>query len=298
MYCSHICTLRERFRLLQSSVGRVSEARYTGSMYFWNHSFVSPEENVAWDEALVEIADRASLVEGESSSPADLEALRVWQFDSPTVVIGRGSRVNDEVYVDRCLADGVPVLRRASGGSTIIAGPGCLMYSVLISYQKRPAWRGLDIAHHGVMTRVATATKKALNAFHIPLTVDMQGTCDLTIQGQKFSGNALRCKRNTMLYHGTILISMPLDWIDRYLREPPRQPDYREKRTHRSFVRNLLSNDNVSFDEFADQWIQAARECWGASKTLEDFPLQAELAEEHDRLMQTRYLDRNWHRER
>jgi len=133
-------------------------------MYFWNHSFPSPEENVAWDEALVEIADRASLVEGDSSSCSELEAMRVWQFDAPTVVIGRGSRVNDEVYLERCLEDGVPVLRRASGGSTIIAGPGCLMYSVLISYQKRPAWRGLDVAHEGVMSKVAMATQKALNA--------------------------------------------------------------------------------------------------------------------------------------
>jgi lipoate-protein ligase A len=267
-------------------------------MYFWNHSFPSPEENVAWDEALVEIADRASLVEGDSSPCSELEVLRVWQFDAPTVVIGRGSRVNDEVYLERCLEDGVPVLRRASGGSTIIAGPGCLMYSVLISYQKRPAWRGLDVAHEGVMSKVAMATQMALNAFHIPLTIDMQGTCDLTIQGQKFSGNALRCKRNTMLYHGTILISMPLDWIDRYLREPPRQPDYREKRTHRSFVRNLLSNDDVSFDVFANQWIQAAKDRWGAIESWDDFPLQAELAEEHDRLMRTRYLDSNWHFER
>jgi lipoate-protein ligase A len=267
-------------------------------MYFWNHSFPSPEENVAWDEALVEIADRASLVEGDSSSCSELEAMRVWQFDAPTVVIGRGSRVNDEVYLERCLEDGVPVLRRASGGSTIIAGPGCLMYSVLISYQKRPAWRGLDVAHEGVMSKVAMATQKALNAFHIPLTVDMQGTCDLTIQSQKFSGNALRCKRNTMLYHGTILISMPLDWIDRYLREPPRQPEYREKRTHRSFVRNLLSNDKVSSDEFANQWINAAKVCWDANEPWDDFPLQSELAEEHDRLMRTRYLDRNWHFER
>jgi hypothetical protein len=92
--------------------------------------------------------------------------------------------------------------------------------------------------------------------------------------------------------------SMPLDWIDRYLCEPPRQPDYREKRTHRSFVRNLLSDDDVSSDDFANQWIMAARECWDASKIWEDFPLQSELAAEHDRLMQTRYLDSNWHFER
>ena len=267
-------------------------------MYYWNHSFPSPEENLAWDEALVEIADRVSLLEGEAASTVDLETFRVWQFESPTVVIGRGSRVNDEVYLERCIEDGVPVLRRASGGSTIIAGPGCLMYSVLISYKKRPAWRSLDVAHHGVMSRVALATQKSLNAFQIPLTVDLQGTCDLTIDSQKFSGNALRCKRNVMLYHGTILISMSLDWIDRYLREPPRQPDYREKRTHRSFVRNLLRNDEVSSDDFAMRWCEAAKVCWEADQCWDNFPLQSELQQEEKRLMETRYLDRNWHMER
>jgi lipoate-protein ligase A len=53
------------------------------------------------------------------------------------------------------------------------------------------------------------------------------------------SGNAQRRKRDHILFHGTLMHGFDLNAIGVYLKEPPRQPGYRERRPHRDFVSNL-----------------------------------------------------------
>ena len=72
-------------------------------------------ENVALDEALLDEAEA-------SSSPHEL--LRWWEPAAPLVVLGRSSKPEVEVRLDACARAGVPVIRRTSGGATIITGPG------------------------------------------------------------------------------------------------------------------------------------------------------------------------------
>ena len=44
--------------------------------------------------------------------------------------------------------------------------------------------------------------------------VARRGTSDLAIGELKFSGNSVRCKRDTLLYHGTMLYDFDLSLID------------------------------------------------------------------------------------
>lgn len=256
------------------------------------------------DEALVEVADRRSLqsdhsVAGLEGEFREEEVLRLWELPSPCVVLGRASKIAEEVNSAACDADGVAVLRRASGGATIVAGPGCLMYSVLISYQKRPAWRGLDVAHLQVMRRIRNAVQHAADCSDLSLRVEIQGTCDLTIDGRKFSGNALRCKRNWMIYHGTIMVAMPLQWLSKYLLEPPRQPAYREKRPHETFVSNVLSPaspvDSQAFMQELERQLVAT---WRAAQPWGNGSWKNEVETETKRLLDERYTKSDWHRSR
>ena len=260
-------------------------------------TLTTPAENLAFDEAMLEVADRDSETSLERVIP---EVLRLWEMPSPCVVLGRASKWAEEANAIACERDSVPILRRVSGGASIVAGPGCLMYSVLLSYQIRPAWRMLDSAHSEVMTRMRQAVQNSLNSLNTPVQIDLQGTCDLTLNNRKFSGNALRCKRQWMLYHGTIMVAMPLEWITEYLLEPPRQPDYREKRVHSSFVVNLMDGHigaatSLEFKNLLQKHIAAA---WNATPIGTDTWFQQEVAEEAARLMQSRYSDPLWHRQR
>lgn len=73
------------------------------------------------------------------------------------MVVGRSSRVAIEVNQSECRRLDVPVLRRSSGGASVVAGPGCLMYAVVLSCQQRPQLRMISEAHHLVMTTMLTA---------------------------------------------------------------------------------------------------------------------------------------------
>src|SRR5262245_22104090 len=98
----------------------------------------TPAENLALDEALLEWAEE---------EPREREVLRLWESSEPMVVVGRSSRVQKEVKEPACSERGIPILRRSSGGATIVAGPGCLMYAVVLSMKARPELKDIGRAH-------------------------------------------------------------------------------------------------------------------------------------------------------
>ena len=191
-------------------------------------SLPTAAENVALDEALLDAAEAG--VQGA-------ELLRLWEFPRPAVVLGRSSKAAEEADLEACQCRGIEVVRRASGGAAIVAGPGCLMYSLLLSYHLRPQLRMLDQAHHFVLNRLARALTAELPALGDG-AVEHLGISDLAIGQRKISGNSLRCKRDWLLYHGTLLYQMQLPLIGQLLKAAPRQPDYRQGRSHEAFLAN------------------------------------------------------------
>ena len=184
----------------------------------------TPEANLALDEALLEVAEETE---------SEQEILRIWESPTPLVVIGRSSKIDQEVDRARCAALGIPVLRRASGGASIVAGPGCLMYAVILSHALRPQLAMVDEAHRTVLQPLAAELAK-----QVPGVV-WAGTSDLALGERKFSGNSLRCKRAHLVYHGTLLYDFRLELVEQVLRTPPRQPEYRAGRAHGEFIGNV-----------------------------------------------------------
>jgi lipoate-protein ligase A len=260
-------------------------------MHFWDYSFDQPEANLAFDEALLEYSDSAAW------ATADSELLRLWELQKPCIVVGRSSRVSQEVNQVTCMQDQVPILRRMSGGASIVAGPGCLMFSLLLSLRQRPECRGLDGAHRTVMTRMQRAVQSAMDTIGSESKVEIQGICDLTIAGRKISGNALRVKRDWLIYHGTLLIDMPLHWIERYLLEPPKQPEYRQRREHREFVESLGRSleDRAGF---LSAFQRSLRVEWNAQEPWTEHPFAAVYESMTLEWIQRRYSDPAWHMQR
>jgi lipoate-protein ligase A len=195
----------------------------------------TPAENLALDEALLDWAEEAN---------PDWEFLRLWESPRPMVVVGRSSRVHEEVYESACAEANVPILRRSSGGAAILAGPGCLMYALVLSYQLRPELKDIGRAHAHVLGRLAAALGPLVSRWG---NVAHVGTSDLALvnpstERRKFSGNSMRAKRTHLLYHGTLMYCADLSLIARYLRMPPRQPKYRAARSHTEFLINLPLN--------------------------------------------------------
>lgn len=230
----------------------------------------TPAENLALDEALLEEAE---------SAETPRETLRIWESPSVAVVLGRSSRAADEARRDECQRLGAPVLRRASGGAAVVIGPGCLMYSVVLSYVRRPELAMLDEVHRFVLGRVAEGVRRAGPA------VELKGISDLVLEDRKFSGNSLRCKRGHVLYHGTLLYAFPLELLEQLLGVPPRQPDYRQGRRHGQFVTNLPTT--------AAALRAGLIEAWGVRRD-DGSPLRANVTRMVEQFVAERYSQASW----
>ncbi len=219
----------------------------------------TPQENLALDEALL------TQCEMDDSFP---EVLRLWEPTSAMVVVGRSSRVAVEVNETACHEQGVPILRRSSGGAAIVASAGCLMYALVLNLELQPWLRAIEAAHAHVLGRLVQALQPLLS------DVRRRGISDVVSGDRKFSGNSLRVKRRHLLYHGTLMYALPAGLIEQLLCPPPRQPAYRGGRTHSQFVMNLP----LDAQTLRQRLVQA----WEISEACLDWPreLTARLATE------------------
>jgi lipoate-protein ligase A len=225
------------------------------------------EENLALDEALLEAAEAGELAD---------EVLRLWEMPQVVVVVGRSSVVAQEVHLEACRADRVPIRRRVSGGAAIVAGPGCLMYSAVLRYAGRDCLPAIDHVHAQVLAIVQRCLGRLVPG------IQHQGISDLALGDRKCSGNSVRCKRDFLLYHGTLLYAFDPLLLDRYLATAPRQPAYRAGRTHSEFVINLPAEPA--------QLREALARGFGARKPLDRWP-----SERTAQLLRERYAQESWH---
>jgi lipoate-protein ligase A len=187
-------------------------------------TFQTPAENLACDEALLDAAE-------EQGGPS---VLRFWESPSHFVVLGYANKVAEEADVEACHELGVPILRRCSGGGTVVQGPGCLNYSVILPMDLAPELQSITGTNQWVMSHNRDAIARLLGQ-----PVSIEGHTDLATGQLKFSGNAQRRKRDWLLFHGTFLLDFDLGLIGKVLRTPPRQPDYRQQRSHGEFITAL-----------------------------------------------------------
>jgi len=206
----------------------------------------SPQENLALDEALLDLADAG----GD-------EVLRLWESPAPFVVVGYGNTIATEVDEAACATHNVPVLRRCSGGGTVVQGPGCLSYAVTLRLEHDASLATVSGTNRFVLERLQAAIKPLCT---FPLSI--QGHTDLCRADAssggawiKFSGNSQRRRQNALLFHGTLLLGFDLALIGQLLRAPSLQPDYRDKRNHAAFVCNLGLDRAPVESALAREWI-------------------------------------------
>jgi lipoate-protein ligase A len=229
----------------------------------------SPEENLALDEAL--------LLEAEAGRGQ--EVLRVWEWSALAVVLGAGGRLGEDVNEAACRADGVPILRRASGGGTVLLGPGCLLYSLVLAYDREPALAEIVPSYGYILGRIAETLGDVLP------DIEKAGSSDLAAHRVKVSGNAQQRKRGHLLHHGTLLYDFDIGRVGRYLHEPGKQPAYRQRRDHSSFLTNLPVGKV--------ELIRRLRNAWQAGHTSPAWP-QAVTAQ----LVADKYSRADWVRRR
>lgn len=194
----------------------------------------TPAENLACDEVLLDGAD----ADGG-------EVLRFWESREHFVVVGYANKVETEVNVAACAARGIPIFRRCSGGGAVLQGPGCLNYTLVLQTARHSALANISSTNKFIMERNCDAVRLAIG--HRPSAIFVCGHTDLALGAgrlasesrQKFSGNSQRRHKNALLFHGTFLLNFDLALVNKLLRMPSKQPDYRNNRAHGDFLADL-----------------------------------------------------------
>lgn len=225
-------------------------------------------EFLAWDEALLDAAEvgRAN------------ESLWFWESPSSFVVLGCGQKAAIECHLDACDDAKVPVLRRCTGGGTVLQGHGCLNYALLLRCTDSGPLASITGTNAWIMGRQCRALTTATGR-----NVRIEGHTDLAIDGLKISGNAQRRRRHWLLFHGTLLHHFPLEKIGTYLKFPSAQPNYRQQRDHVAFVCNMGLDSAVLKQALCEEW----------AVTQSDSPLPTT---EFQSAMVRRYSRPEWHR--
>ncbi len=185
----------------------------------------TPEENILYDEVLLSLAEQG----------AQGEVLRFWESSRMFIVLGRIGKIEEDVFEEVARKDGVPILRRFSGGGTVIQGPGCLNYTLVLKKDRHPQLADLHKSYEYIFSRVVAALRT------IGVEAEYKPISDLVLKAsqKKFSGNAQHRGKNYILHHGTFLCGFGLPLVERYLKIPREMPEYRQSRSHREFVINL-----------------------------------------------------------
>lgn len=193
-------------------------------MKLLQYSCKTPKENIAIDEYLLQEVNIGAYSDG---------ICRIWESNQVFVVMGLSKSLNQDVHEMACLRDGIDILKRCSGGGTVLQGPGCFNYSYI-----------LPLSYHQQLQSVSSTTAYVLSLVQATLAslipnTQQKGISDLVINDLKFSGNAQRRIKHAVLFHGTILYNFDVSLITKYLKEPIDQPVYRHHRHHCDFIQNI-----------------------------------------------------------
>jgi len=161
--------------------------------------------------------------------------LAVTRPAGPLVVLGAGSKPERELHLEAVAADGVPVVRRAGGGCSVVLDPGNVVVSIVLPSEGLP---GIRTAFDWISSFVIDGLART----GLP-GVTCEGVSDLALDGRKIAGACIHKDRSLVHYSVTILADPNLRLLPRYLQHPPREPEYRRSRGHLEFVRALADLD-------------------------------------------------------
>jgi lipoate---protein ligase len=166
------------------------------------------------------------------SRETELSAM-CWVPDRRIIVLGRGSQPEKAFFPEEAARRNVPVMRRPSGGETVLLSPQTILIAAVRDNVKlQSPHRFFEEFNRRVISALRSCGVKNLN---------QKGTSDICIGEKKILGSSIYWHRKKLLYHAVLNVGEPIQNMDILLKHPPRAPEYRKGRSHSEFVTSLRS---------------------------------------------------------
>ena len=170
--------------------------------------------------------------------------VKVYKLDFTAVVLGRGSKADTEIDLDSCRVDEIPIYQRHGGGCAVVIDPGNVIVSIVL-----PVNGFADNRRY--FDRISQLLIDKLDEIGIT-GVYQDGVSDLVMNSLKIGGSCIRRTKDYLYYSTTILVNPEIALMDMYLSHPPREPDYRDGRSHDNFLGCLSEfDDSITANKLA-----------------------------------------------
>lgn len=133
--------------------------------------------------------------------PRDRTYFMLWQNDN-AIIIGKHQNAAAEINQQFVRENGVRVVRRLSGGGAVYHDMGNLNFTFIADAGD------MESINFKLFCQPVVAALAALG-----VTAEVNGRNDMTIDGQKFSGNSQYLKEGRVMHHGTIMFDSDLDRV-------------------------------------------------------------------------------------
>ena len=157
----------------------------------------------------------------------------VWIPNKTYLILGRSNNVENSLIIDKLKKDRIKVFKRPSGGETVVLTPKTLVISAtIISEELKNTRKYFRVFNQKI---IDVLCKHGIDG------LSHKGISDIALNNRKVLGSAIYRTKGKLFYHSVLNVSEPVSTIEKYIKHPSREPDYRNGRKHLEFVTSLYA---------------------------------------------------------
>ena len=208
--------------------------------------------------------------------PLDSVLLMLWQ-NEPCVVIGRNQSAENEVNIEALEKDGGYLVRRLSGGGAVYHDLQNLNFTFIVNNELYDLDKQTEV--------ILQAVKK------LSIDAERNGRNDITVLERKFSGNAYYHGRCSSYHHGTIMVEVDNEAMQKYLNVSMVKLASKQVKSVKSRVINLKElKPDITVPLLKEALKEAFREVYGEYRIINE----SDLDEEQIRKLTDKFVDPLW----